>query len=92
MNQTNNQPVKEFRARGGVKVAIWRNEEQQPDGSTRVSYSIKPQRSYRKKDGSWETTDYYRDRDLPHLRMLIDKAFEYTSLVESQEAAEDSEG
>lgn len=88
MNQTNNQPVKEFRALGGIKLAIWRNEDQQPDGTIRTRYSIKPQRRYCKKDGNWENTDYYRSQDLPHLRMLIDKAFEYISLSESQETEE----
>jgi hypothetical protein len=79
-------PIKEFRARGGIKAAIWRNETTQ-DGRTVVRYSVKVQRSYKDKGtGNWKTTDYFRPQDLPSLALVAQEAFRFVSLVESEDA------
>ncbi|MFA6132820.1 MAG: hypothetical protein WC869_02245 [Phycisphaerae bacterium] len=86
--QQGSPPIKEFRVGGGIKVAIWRNETEQ-DGRTVVQYSTKPQRRYRdRQTGEWKTTEYFRPQDLPHLILAAQKAFEFTSLKEDEDAQE----
>jgi hypothetical protein len=84
-------PVKEFRARGGIKAAIWRNEVQQ-NGYTVVQHSVKIERSYKDRTtGEWKTTDYFRPQDLPRLILVAQEAFRFVSLVESEETDDPNE-
>jgi hypothetical protein len=80
-------PIKEFKA-GGVKAAIWRKDVEQ-DGRTFARYSVRIQKSYRDKAGDWQVTQYYEPRDLPLVALLANKAFEFISLKESQDAPDD---
>ena len=83
--QQGNQPVKAFRA-GNVEAAIWRNEVQQ-DERTAVQHSVKVCNSYRDRTtGEWKTTNYFYPQDLPKLILTAQKAFEYVSLRESEDA------
>lgn len=77
-------PVKEFRA-GTIKAAVWRNEVQDGD-RTAVRYSVRIQKRF-KRDGEWHETDYYFPEDLPKLRLVADKAYEYVALSESEDEA-----
>jgi hypothetical protein len=84
-------PIKEFRARGGIKAAIWENKDKQ-DGRTFTRHSIKIQRSYKDKaTGEWKTTDYFRPQDLPQLILAAQEAFRFVSLVEAGEADDSNE-
>jgi len=78
-------PVKEFTAARGIKAAIWRHDVEQ-DGRTFARYSVRLQKSYRDKSGAWQTTQYYDREDLPHIVLVTNKAFEFISLKESQDA------
>lgn len=83
--QTNTPPVKEFRA-GRVRASVWRAEVER-DGQTVVQHSVKIQNSYRDRTTQeWKTTDYFYPRDLPKLILVAQKAFEYVSLRESEDA------
>lgn len=89
--QQGNQPIKEFRVRGRITAAIWRNEVQQ-NGRTVVQHSIKVQRSYKDKGtGDWKTTDYFRPQDLPCLILAAQEAFRFVSLVEAGETDDPNE-
>ncbi len=91
MNQQPSPPIKEFRARGGIKAAIWRNEVIQ-NGRTIVQHSVKIQRSYKDKaSGEWRTTDYFRLQDLPSLAMVAQEAFQFINLTESDAGGESEE-
>lgn len=77
-------PVKEFRALGGgaVTASVWRNESEK-DGQILVSYSIRVQKRYRDREtGAWHDSEYYFPEDLPKLRLVVEKAYEYTRLRE----------
>jgi len=87
MTQQNNQPAKEFRA-GAISASVWRNEESQQDGSVRVRHSVKIQKRYRDKDGTWQDSDYFFPEDLPKLELVARKAFEFISLKESKDVEE----
>ena len=88
MNQPNNQPVKEFRAKGGLSFAIWRNDEQQQNGTIRPRYSGRLQKRYRDKEGQWQDSDYLFPEEWPKVELLMRKAFEFVSVTESKEAEE----
>ena len=80
-------PIKEFTAGRGIKAAIWRHDAQQ-DGRTFPRYTVRVQKSYRDKSGTWQTTEYYDREDLPHVTLVTNKAFEFISLKESDDEAD----
>lgn len=79
-------PEAEFRA-GLISASVWRNEMQQ-DGQTVVRYSIRPQKRYRKDDGSYTDTETYFPEDLPKLILVIQKSYEFTTLKERKDRDE----
>ncbi|MFC1805370.1 hypothetical protein ACFL09_00120 [Planctomycetota bacterium] len=81
MSQQATRPVKEFRA-GTIKAAVWRNESEQDDEIT-VRFSVRIQKRF-KRDGEWQDTNYYFPEDLPKLCLVTEKAFEFTTLRESE--------
>ena len=83
--QQNHRPAKTFRAGRGVQAAIWANEVAQDD-RTFTQHSIQIQRRYRDKDGTWQSTDYFRPDDLPRVILAAQKSFEFVSLQESDES------
>ena len=88
MNTQNAQaPVKEFRV-GAIKASIWRNEVQDSEsGRTTVQHSVRVQKRYRDtKSGEWKDTNYYFQNDLSKLILVVQKAYEFVSLVESDDA------
>jgi len=81
-----NRPVKEFRARG-LRLAIWQNEVGR-DGGTVLRHSVTINKRYLDpQDGKWkDSTSFFAD-DLPRLRLLLDKAYEYILLRDTSPAA-----
>lgn len=74
-------PVKEFRA-GTVKVAIWQNEVEQ-NGQRSVRHSIRiGKRYFDRQQNAWLDSEYLFVNDLPRLRLLVEKAFEFIALKE----------
>ena len=82
-------PEKEFRA-GAVSAAIWRNETEQ-DGRTVVQHSVRTNKRYRDpQTGEWRDSDYYFANDLPRLKLVVDKAYEYIVLKEHGNGDDDN--
>jgi hypothetical protein len=73
-------PIKDFRA-GGIQASVWKKEVPK-DGRTVIQYSVKIEKRYRKKDGEYQSTDYYFADDLPKLILAAQKAYEYIALTE----------
>jgi len=88
MDTLPNLPIKEFKS-GGVKAAIWRNDVER-DGRTFAQFSVRFQKSYRDKAGNWHTSEYYYPEEVFRLALLANKASEFISLKESQEAPDDN--
>lgn len=88
MYETPRKPIKEFRAggRGCISASIWRNEiddETGKDGRTTVTYSVRIQKRYYDiKTDSWHNSEYYFADELPRIRLVIDKAYEFIKLRE----------
>ena len=87
MNQPNNQPAKEFRA-GAISASVWRNEDPQQNGKSRIRHSVKIQKRFRNKEGDWQNSDYFFPEDLPKVELLVRKAYEFVTLSESKELEE----
>ncbi len=82
MNQSNQRPVREFRA-ATIKAAIW-SEKREEQGRTVVRHTVKIQKRYfDKSSNEWRATEYYFPNDLPHLCLVAEKAFEYVALCDS---------
>lgn len=88
MYETRQRPIKEFRAggKGCISASIWRNEiddETGKDGRTTVTYSVRIQKRYHDiKTDTWHNSDYYFADELPRIRLVIDKAYEFIKLRE----------
>ena len=81
------QPIKEFRV-AGISVADWCNEAEQ-DGRVIRRYSVRLKKRYRdRQTGEWKDSDYLFADDLPRARLVLDKAYEYVALKESEEGSD----
>lgn len=74
-------PAREFRA-DPIKVAIWRNETEQ-NGQRVVRHSVRiGKRYFDRQQNAWADSECFFVNDLPRLRLLLDKAFEFIALKE----------
>ena len=79
-----NKPVKTFRA-GGVEASVWENESQQGDRKT-ILQSVSIWKQYRDKEGNWKESSTFFPKDMPHLILVAQKAFEFVALNKSKDA------
>lgn len=83
MSTTPNRPVQEFRVRN-LSLAIWQNEADR-DGRKVVVHSITINKRYRDpSSGGWRDSSSFFADDLPRLRLLLDKAYEYLLLGDAR--------
>ena len=72
-------PVKKYQS-GAINLAIWENKAQTANGE-RTFYSVTFDRRYKdNKTDEWKSTNSLRENDIPKLKMLLDKAYEYINL------------
>lgn len=76
-----NTPERKFRA-SPVTATIWTNEGKGRDGEVNLFRTITLERSYKDKDGAWQSTNSLRVNDLPKAVLILNKAFEYISVKE----------
>jgi hypothetical protein len=81
--QANNLPEQRFKA-GAITATVWKNDVIK-DGDNASFNSITIERSYKDKDGNWQTTHSFRTNDLPRLALVAQKAFDY--VVSSSQSA-----
>jgi len=83
MTQQAQKPTKEFRA-GTIKAAVWK-EQREEAGRATARYSVKIEKRYFDEESKeWRNTDYYFANDLPRLRLVAERAFEFIVLHESE--------
>jgi len=79
-------PIQKFKA-GGVQAAIWNNEAD-INGEKIDIKSITLQRTYKDKNGEWQTTGSLKPTDLPKAMVVLGKAYESITLKEEAIEAE----
>jgi len=79
-------PKKTFKC-GGVRAKIWENE-QTGDKGPFVVKSVSFDRSYKKSDGKWDSSPYFRKNDLPKLEVVCRKAFEFLNKRQKEQEPE----
>ena len=82
MEKTKNQPEMKFRA-GAISATIWVNHTKK-DGNDTEYKTISFVRNYQDKEGNWNTTNSLRINDLPKAKLVLDKAYEYLLLKDSE--------
>ena len=84
MTQQAQKPTKEFRA-GTIKAAVWK-EQREEGGRSTIRYSVKIEKRYfDEASKEWRNTDYFFANDLPRLRLVAERAFEFIVLRASDE-------
>lgn len=79
-----NQPEKKIRS-GAISATVWNNEQDTPNG--KVAYkTVSFERSYKDKNGQWQTTNKLRGNDIPRAVLVLNKAYEHISLGEDAES------
>ncbi|MBR9690320.1 hypothetical protein GOV08_01410 [Candidatus Woesearchaeota archaeon] len=86
MKKTNetNVPEKKFRA-GAISATLWKNHGVR-DGETTEYTTVSFERSYKDKEGNWQTTNSLRINDLPKAAVVLQKAYEELILREFTDA------
>ncbi|MBU1199438.1 MAG: hypothetical protein KKF46_01180 [Nanoarchaeota archaeon] len=82
-NTTGNLPVKKFRA-GAISATVWENQNKSKQGEV-ISYkSVSFERNYKDANGQWQKTSSLRMSDLPKAALVINKAYEFLALNNSE--------
>lgn len=85
MSERDNRPTKVFRA-GCIRASVWAND-RQVNGRTVIRHSVRVDKRYfDEKTQEWKPSDYYFVDELPRLRLVVDRAFEFIALRESNDA------
>lgn len=88
--KTGNKPVKKYRA-GAVSATVWNNPGKPIEGKEYSYSTISLERSYKDKDGAWQTTNSLRINDLPRAEVVLHRAYEFLVLNKDGDAAEEGE-
>lgn len=83
------QPEKKF-STGSLSATIWQNKGKRKTGEDVVFRTVSFQRSYKDKNGKWQTTNTLRTNDLPKAALVLQKAYEYLVLREMRSSADNS--
>jgi hypothetical protein len=80
-----NTPEKKFRA-GAISATVWKNHGVK-DGQISEYQTVTFERSYKDKEGNWQTTTTLRINDLPKAAVVLQKAYEELVLREFTDSA-----
>ena len=76
-------PIKQFASGQGVRAAIWQ-EERQKGNQKFNTHTVRVERRYPDQNGEWKSTNGFRKNDLPHVELVVRKAFEFLSIRERE--------
>ncbi len=85
--ENNNTPEKRF-STGAVSATVWRNSGVGKNGPVEFR-TVSFQRSYKDKDDKWQHTSSLRLHDIPKATLVLNKAFEFLVMKESQGQTEE---
>ncbi len=78
-----NKPERKIRS-GAISATVWQNEQDGPTGKV-VYKTVSFERSYKDKNGQWQSTNKLRTTDIPKAVLVLSKAYEYLSLGDESE-------
>ena len=73
--QENNKPVKKFRS-GAIVASVWLNTFKKDD-QVFETHTVTVERNYKDKQDEWQSTNSYRQNDIPRVKILLDKCYRY---------------
>ena len=82
--ETKNIPEKRFSA-GPISATVWQNQGKGANGEAVEYRTVSFQRSYKDKNGVWQSTSSLRINDLPKASVVLQKTYEYLVLRGIQE-------
>jgi hypothetical protein len=82
IKEKGHEPVKKF-STGTITASVWENEGIGQDNKPTTFNSVTFQKRYKSKDGEWQTANSYNASDLPKLKLVLEQAYEYVSLRET---------
>ena len=77
-----NLPEKKFRA-GAISATVWKNINEK-DGTAYEFFSVSLERGYKDKAGQWQSTASLRAADIPKAALVLQEAYKYIVLTNSQ--------
>ena len=86
MNESRNVPEKKF-STGVITATVWQNQGKGRNGEIVGYRTVSLQRRYKDKNGVWQTANSMRVNDLPKASLVLQKAYEFLVLRETQESA-----
>jgi hypothetical protein len=69
-------PDKKFKA-GAVTATVWKNDLKDRRGNDFSVYTVSFERTYKDRDGQWQSTNSLRINDIPKLQLVAGEAYEY---------------
>ncbi|MBR9699289.1 hypothetical protein GOV09_02445 [Candidatus Woesearchaeota archaeon] len=81
-------PEKKF-STGAISAAIWKNSGTSKTGQAVEFRTISLQRRYKDKNDEWQSTNSLRLNDLPKAALVLNKAYEYLILRDTDSAEEE---
>ncbi len=90
MEKTNagNMPEKKF-STGAISATVWKNAGKAKTGQDVEYRTISLQRRYKDKNDAWQSTNSLRVNDLPKAALVLNKAYEYLVLRDTDHAEEE---
>ena len=79
-------PKKTFRC-GGVNLSVWENQ-RKVDNRTFSVESVTLTRRFKNGEGEWDSSSSFGKNDIPKIRVVCQKAYEYMNSGESEEESE----
>ncbi len=79
-----NSPEKRFSC-GAVTATVWKNNGISKAGDAVDFRTVSFQRRYKDRGGEWKTSHNLRQNDLPKAALVLNKAFEFLVLKDSEE-------
>ncbi len=78
-----NLPERKIRS-GAISATVWKNEQDTPNGP--VAYrTVSFERSYKDKEGRWQSTNKLRSGDIPRALLVLNEAYKHLALGEEIE-------
>ena len=86
--ESRNVPEKKF-STGVITATVWQNQGKGRNGESVAYRTVSLQRRYKDKNGVWQSANSFRVNDLPKASLVLQKAYEYLVLRETQDTGVD---